>query len=78
MTNTCVTCDQCEILRINGTICHETGCPNERRTWNADACEWVRVYRCAECDSVHDDAADAAICCQEEYWADADEYEENE
>ena len=21
-------CDQCEVLRINGLACHETGCPN--------------------------------------------------
>lgn len=27
-----VRCSQCEALVINGVACHETGCPNERRT----------------------------------------------
>lgn len=26
-----VRCSQCEALVINGTPCHETGCPNKRR-----------------------------------------------
>lgn len=26
-----VRCSQCEALVINGTPCHETGCPNTRR-----------------------------------------------
>ena len=21
-------CDRCQLVRINGTVCHETGCPN--------------------------------------------------
>ena len=67
-----LTCDQCDLLRINGTVCHETGCPNARCAWNADTHEWTRVYRCAECDSAYDDAADAAACCAEEYCTLAD------
>jgi hypothetical protein len=26
-------CDQCEAARINGIFCHETGCPNQKKTW---------------------------------------------
>lgn len=28
-----VWCNQCEALAINGTPCHETGCPNSRQPW---------------------------------------------
>lgn len=24
-------CSQCQVLVINGTACHETGCPNARK-----------------------------------------------
>lgn len=27
-----VSCTQCEALVINGYACHETGCPNKRRS----------------------------------------------
>lgn len=26
-----VSCDQCQLLRINGIVCHEIGCPNQPR-----------------------------------------------
>lgn len=33
-------CDSCELLRINGVICHETGCPD---AWKDE------VRECLEC-----------------------------
>jgi hypothetical protein len=27
-----IKCSQCQMLAINGIACHETGCPNNRRT----------------------------------------------
>lgn len=33
-------CDQCEPVRINGTVCHETGCPD---AWRDESIE------CREC-----------------------------
>lgn len=42
-----VTCDQCELLSINGTTCHETGCPNQGKKW-IDG-EWVGFYACFHC-----------------------------
>lgn len=26
-----IRCDQCEVLVINGVICHEFGCPNKNK-----------------------------------------------
>jgi len=34
-------CDQCQMLSINGVPCHETGCPNSRKTWHNDRQDWV-------------------------------------
>ena len=37
---------ECEAARINGVFCHETGCPNQKKTWRG---EWVRFLTCFEC-----------------------------
>jgi hypothetical protein len=42
-------CDQCEALMINGTFCHETGCPNQRKTFVAERGEWVLFVACRDC-----------------------------
>ena len=44
-------CNQCEMLSINGVNCHETGCPNEGRTWSPERQEWVSYNKCPECGS---------------------------
>lgn len=44
-------CDQCEALMINGVFCHETGCPNSKKTWVEERQEWVRFVECRECGS---------------------------
>ena len=41
-------CNQCEALMINGVFCHETGCPNSRKTWTRGE-GWVRFLSCPEC-----------------------------
>lgn len=45
-----MTCDQCEFLFINGLPCHESGCPNQRKTW-VEGRGWVRMVECPECGS---------------------------
>jgi hypothetical protein len=48
-------CDQCEMLSINGIPCHETGCPNQKKTWDPESESWVRFFECPECgDSVRE------------------------
>jgi hypothetical protein len=42
-------CDQCEMLSINGVPCHETGCPNSRKTWIEERGEWVVFLDCFAC-----------------------------
>jgi len=42
-------CDQCQMLSINGHACHETGCPNSRKTWVPERGEWVRFVDCLNC-----------------------------
>jgi hypothetical protein len=44
-----VSCDSCELLRINGVVCHETGCRNAGRTWDVERAQWVRSVECREC-----------------------------
>lgn len=46
---TTMNCDQCAAAMINGTFCHETGCPNERKVWIPEEEQWVRFYDCFEC-----------------------------
>ena len=38
-TRTRVTCDSCDVLVINGHVCHEQGCPDRWRHTNR-ACKW--------------------------------------
>lgn len=33
-------CDQCEPMMINGTFCHEIGCPNSKKIWDEEE-GWV-------------------------------------
>jgi hypothetical protein len=44
-----VNCNQCEMLSINGIPCHETGCPNSRKTWIEARGEWVLFLKCFHC-----------------------------
>jgi hypothetical protein len=56
-------CNQCAALVINGVFCHETGCPNSRKTWMQDDGEWVRFLECFECGC---DVREGECCdCQE-------------
>ena len=42
-------CDQCEMLSINGVACHESGCPNSGKTWDADREQWIKYVCCFTC-----------------------------
>jgi hypothetical protein len=56
-------CNQCDWLVINGTFCHETGCPNQHKKWNGE--EWVSVFKCHDCGEEVE--AEAECGCQEVY-----------
>ena len=57
-------CDQCNALVINGIFCHEHGCPNERKTWDAEDGQWLKVFKCNHCG---DDVLENELClCWEE------------
>lgn len=55
-----VSCDQCQMLSINGFPCHETGCPNSRSRWDADSQTWIKQRKCFDCGCTVD--ADD-LCC---------------
>ena len=57
-----VRCDQCEMVSINGTACHEHGCPNSSANWDRETQEWVLQRECRDC-GLTIDADD--FCCQE-------------
>lgn len=42
-----LSCDQCEMLSINGVACHEIGCTNMGAKWEDGA--WVKYFECREC-----------------------------
>ena len=57
-------CDQCQMLSINGIPCHETGCPNSRKTWIEERGEWVLFVECRICEG---DVEVGTVCeCQNE------------
>lgn len=55
-----VSCDQCEMLSIQGVPCHETGCPNQNARWDRESQSWVKQRECRECGSTVD--ADDPCC----------------
>lgn len=54
-------CKYCELISIQGIVCHEHGCPNAAAIWNGEA--WIQQRECRECGCVvdRDDP-----CCAEE------------
>lgn len=44
-------CDSCQAASINGVPCHENGCPNIGKVWDADREQWIKYVLCHECDS---------------------------
>jgi hypothetical protein len=58
-----MSCDQCEMLSINGVACHETGCPNQNKRWDANIGQWFEVFECPGCGTEHDNRGDAGACC---------------
>ncbi|HEV8412064.1 MAG TPA: hypothetical protein VGQ49_00625 [Bryobacteraceae bacterium] len=55
-------CDQCSAASINGVFCHETGCPNSRKTWDPERGQWIRYVECRECGC---DVEQGEVCdCQ--------------
>ena len=56
-----LSCNQCQMLSINGVACHETGCPNSRKRY-IDG-EWVSVRSCFECGC---EVLGDAECCADE------------
>ena len=59
-----MSCNQCQMLGINGVPCHETGCPNMRARWDAESGEWIKQRKCFVCDCTVD--ADEPCCSEEE------------
>lgn len=59
-----IKCDQCRLMMIQGKCCHEAGCPNSGKQWNAIEGTWDGVFVCRKCGTKHTDADDAAECCR--------------
>ena len=51
------TCDSCNLLRINGIVTHETGCPEAWKDYKV-SCKW--------CGSEFYPVEKYQICCSEE------------
>lgn len=59
-----ISCNQCQLLGINGTPCHERGCPNSRKSWVPDRGDWVLFVRCFHC-GCDVEAGTNCGCCEE-------------
>jgi hypothetical protein len=70
-----ITCDQCELLAINGVCCHETRCPNMGARWDAENREWIKQRECFDCGCTVD--ADDP-CCSAPFEDDEPEPEDDE
>ena len=57
-----IRCGQCELMRINGVVCHETGCPNTHARYDVNSGEWIKQRKCFDCGCMVD-AEDP--CCSE-------------
>lgn len=69
-------CDQCQLARIQGLVCHETGCPNSGKTWDADREAWIKYVECFECGF---DVEQGTHCdCQDFEDSNLDESEDSE
>lgn len=59
-------CDSCEVVRINGVLCHEAGCPDawRDRTRECDVCgcdflpEGQSHWQCPDCRESPEDEHD--------------------
>lgn len=40
-------CQECNAMIINKVFCHESGCPNEKKTFVNG--EWIQFVKCFEC-----------------------------
>lgn len=68
-------CDQCQAAMINGVFCHETGCPNERKTWVPERESWILFVECTECGC---EIESGESCDCQDPCEDSDEPEEEE
>ena len=48
-----IRCEQCQLARIQGVLCHETGCP----------LAWKQRTECRECDRVYVPREHWMDCC---------------
>lgn len=55
-----VVCHSCQLVRINGVVCHETGCPDAWRSFQP-ACKW--------CGSRFQPEHRGQTCCDDECYA---------
>lgn len=65
-----VSCDQCQMLSINGVACHEIGCPNMNARWDVEDEMWIRQYKCFTCGCMAD--AGSNCCSDDDYNETAD------
>lgn len=61
-----MTCDQCEMVSINGVPCHEHGCENTHSRWDAHTGEWIKQRECFDCGYTVD-ADDPCCSADDEY-----------
>jgi hypothetical protein len=65
-----ITCNECDLVSINGLPCHEHGCPNVNARWDAADGEWIKQYECRECGFTVD--RNVGCDCQEPLDTDTD------
>lgn len=71
-------CDCCEMLSMNGHACHESGCPNSGKRWDAIDGVWIAVRTCPECGCECDADEECCVFQDEDHEPEPDEDASNE
>lgn len=59
-------CDQCQVVRINGVACHETGCPN---SWKDPITDQPHPSECRWCGTMFTPMDKGEAWCDEVCYA---------
>ena len=73
-----ISCPDCQLVSINGVVCHERGCPNSKSRYDRDTETWIKQRTCFHCGfevDANDPCCDAPVedCMDDE---DADDAED--
>ena len=58
-------CSSCQLMRIQGLICHEIGCPYMGARYDKESKIWIKQRKCFDCGytvDINDPCCRGEIC----------------